>query len=108
MNRFRDEIGEPTEIAGTRLSGGRAAVDSIGVRIREARPRGFLIAAPGSSDHAALYAKYPYGRRNETLVSLPVPSLFTHYASPPLAVLGQLPAQRVAVARGVDPDRPRS
>src|SRR4029077_16715708 len=49
----------------------------------EAGPRGFVIAARGSSDHAALYAKYLFGRRNRTLVSLAAPSLFTHYASPP-------------------------
>jgi glutamine---fructose-6-phosphate transaminase (isomerizing) len=65
------------------LASGRATIDSIGARIREASPRGFLIAARGSSDHAALYAKYLFGRRNRTLVSLAAPSLFTHYSSPP-------------------------
>src|SRR3979411_2363213 len=65
------------------LSGGRAAIDSIGSRIRDARPRGFVIVARGSSDHAALYAKYLFGRRNRALVSLAAPSLFTRYASPP-------------------------
>src|SRR6202171_1164284 len=83
MSRFRDEIGEQPGIAAGMLAGGRATVDSIGARIREARPRGFLIAARGSSDHAALYAKYLFGRRNRALVSLAAPSLFTHYRSPP-------------------------
>jgi glutamine---fructose-6-phosphate transaminase (isomerizing) len=83
MSRFRDEIGEQPEITAHMLAGGRANVDSIGARIRKAAPRGFMIAARGSSDHAALYAKYLFGRRNRALVSLAAPSLFTHYSSPP-------------------------
>jgi len=83
VSRFRDEIGEQPSIAAGMLSAGRDRIDSIGARIREARPRGFVIAARGSSDHAALYAKYLFGRRNRALVSLAAPSLFTHYASPP-------------------------
>jgi glucosamine--fructose-6-phosphate aminotransferase (isomerizing) len=83
VSRFRDEIAEQPGIAAGMLSAGRDMVDSIGARIREAAPRGFVIAARGSSDHAALYAKYLFGRRNRALVSLAAPSLFTHYASPP-------------------------
>jgi glucosamine--fructose-6-phosphate aminotransferase (isomerizing) len=83
MNRFHGEIAEQPAIAANLLGGGRATIDSIGARIRESEPRGFLIAARGSSDHAALYAKYLFGRRNRALVALAAPSLFTHYASPP-------------------------
>ena len=83
MSRFRDEIGEQPRIATEMLSGGRAAIDAIGARMRDASPRGFVIAARGSSDHAALYAKYLFGRRNRALVFLAAPSLFTHYSSPP-------------------------
>src|SRR6202171_900282 len=83
VTRFRDEIGEQPEIAAAMLSHGRAKVDSIGARIKQAGPRGFVIAARGSSDHAALYAKYLFGRRNRALVSLAAPSLFTHSRSPP-------------------------
>ena len=83
MSRFRDEIGEQPGIAAAMLAGGRATIESIGGRIRDARPRGYVIVARGSSDHAALYAKYLFGQRNRTLVSLAAPSLFTHYASPP-------------------------
>src|SRR5207302_540968 len=56
---------------------------SIGSRIREASPRGIVIAARGSSDNAALYAKYLFGVRNRALVALAAPSLFTHYSHPP-------------------------
>src|SRR5205823_9020399 len=62
---------------------GAAAASTIGDRIREAPQRGFVIAARGSSDNAALYAKYLFGVRNQALVALAAPSLFTHYARPP-------------------------
>lgn len=42
-----------------------------------------LIAARGSSDHAALYAKYLWGSRNGLPVALAAPSLFTLYRTPP-------------------------
>jgi glucosamine--fructose-6-phosphate aminotransferase (isomerizing) len=83
MSRFREEIGEQPDIAARMLSGGRAAIESIGARIKAEGVSGFVIAARGSSDHAALYAKYLFGQRNRCLVSLAAPSLFTHYASPP-------------------------
>jgi glucosamine--fructose-6-phosphate aminotransferase (isomerizing) len=83
MSRFREEIGEQPAVAARMLAGSGASVASIAGRIRAANPRGFVIAARGSSDHAALYAKYLFGRRNRMLVSLAAPSLFTHYESPP-------------------------
>ena len=83
MSRFRDEILEQPEVAARLIEKSRAAIDAFGARYRKVRPRGFVIAARGSSDHAALYAKYLFGRRNRALVSLAAPSLFTRYASPP-------------------------
>jgi glucosamine--fructose-6-phosphate aminotransferase (isomerizing) len=83
MSRFRDEIGEQPQVAARMLATNGANVDSIATRIRRAKPRGFVIAARGSSDHAALFAKYLFGSRNRSLVSLAAPSLFTHYGSPP-------------------------
>ncbi len=83
MSRFLDEIREQPEAVGRLLEKSRPAVDAIGARFRQSRPRGIVIAARGSSDHAALYAKYLFGRRNRTLVALAAPSLFTRYSSPP-------------------------
>ena len=83
MSRFHDEIREQPEVAARLIEKSRSAVDAIGARYRDVRPRGFVIAARGSSDHAALYAKYLFGRRNRALVALAAPSLFTRYASPP-------------------------
>jgi glucosamine--fructose-6-phosphate aminotransferase (isomerizing) len=83
MSRFREEIAEQPAVAARLLAEGGEVALAIGARIREAAPRGFVIAARGSSDHAALYAKYLLGARNRALVALAAPSLFTHYARPP-------------------------
>src|SRR5438309_10481617 len=83
MSHFRAEIAEQPEVASRLLAQGADAAMSIGERIREVAPHGFLIAARGSSDNAALYAKYLYGVRNQALIALAAPSLFTHYARPP-------------------------
>ena len=83
MSRFREEIGEQPQVAGRLLLNAAPALGAIATRLGAARPSGFVIAARGSSDHAALYAKYLFGRRNRSLVTLAAPSLFTHYGSPP-------------------------
>ncbi|HET7338674.1 MAG TPA: SIS domain-containing protein [Candidatus Dormibacteraeota bacterium] len=83
MSRFREEIAEQVDVATRLLEYGTNAARAIGDRIRGAAPRGFVIAARGSSDNAALYAKYLFGIRNRSLVALATPSLFTHYARPP-------------------------
>ena len=60
-----------------------------------------MIAARGSSDHAALYAKYLFGARNRMLVALAAPSLFTTYGRPP-SLEGQLV---IAISQsGASPD----
>ena len=83
MSRFREEIGKQPEVLSKLLDQSSEAVAAIGARIRETAPRVFVIAARGSSDHAALYAKYLFGARNRALVALAAPSLFTHYGRPP-------------------------
>jgi len=65
------------------LAESRAAVASIAARIRASKSHGLVIAARGSSDHAALYAKYLFGARNHMMVTLAAPSLFTSYGRPP-------------------------
>jgi glucosamine--fructose-6-phosphate aminotransferase (isomerizing) len=83
LSHFRTEIAEQVDVASRLLERGPDAAAKIGDRIRDAAPRGFVIAARGSSDNAALYAKYLFGARNRALVALAAPSLFTHYARPP-------------------------
>lgn len=83
MSKFRAEIAQQVEVAERLLDRGRQAATTIGERLGASAPRGFVIAARGSSDNAALYAKYLFGARNQALVALAAPSLFTHYAQPP-------------------------
>ena len=64
MNRFREEIAEQPAVADRLLAESETTVAEIGARLRAAHPRGFAIAARGSSDNAALYAKYLFGVRN--------------------------------------------
>jgi glutamine---fructose-6-phosphate transaminase (isomerizing) len=81
MSRFREEIGEQPLLARRMLAESRSAVAAIASRIQESSSRGLVIAARGSSDHAALYAKYLFGVRNHMMVTLAAPSLFTSYES---------------------------
>ena len=83
MSRFREEIGEQPLLASRMLAESRAAVAAIATRVRGSKSRGFVIAARGSSDHAALYAKYLFGVRNRMMVTLAAPSLFTSYGGAP-------------------------
>src|SRR5438874_11771889 len=83
MSTFRKEIGEQPAVAARLIEHGASAAAEIARRVHEASPRGIVIAARGSSDNAALYAKYLFGVRNRALVALAAPSLFTHYSHPP-------------------------
>ena len=83
MSRLRDEIGQQPDLAARLIESSQPSLDAIAAAFRDRRPQGFVIAARGSSDHAADYARYLFGRRHRMLVSLAAPSMFTHYATPP-------------------------
>jgi|SRR5579872_770718 len=83
MGSFIEEIAEQPAVAERLLARRDGTARKIAARIREVAPHGFVIAARGSSDHAALYAKYLFGVRNRAIVALAAPSLFTHYGSAP-------------------------
>jgi len=83
VSTFREEIGEQPELARNLIQTSGPALAAIADAFRTARPSGFVIAARGSSDHAADYARYLLGHRHRSLVALAAPSLFTHYATPP-------------------------
>jgi glucosamine--fructose-6-phosphate aminotransferase (isomerizing) len=83
MSAFRDEIGEQPDLARKLIDTSGPALDAIAAAFGKHRPTGFVIAARGSSDHAADYARYLLGDRHALLVALAAPSLFTHYAAPP-------------------------
>ncbi|MDR7301573.1 SIS domain-containing protein [Haloactinomyces albus] len=76
------EIAEQPQMF-SHLLGQRRAIAELAARITERKPRFALLAARGSSDHAALYAKYLI----EVLLELPVglvsPSTTTLYGARP-------------------------
>ena len=91
MSLFRDEIFQQPRVAQEMLESARAEAESAAAAIKARRPAALLIAARGSSDHAAIYAKYLFETRNRLPVMLAAPSVFSLYRQPPrlsgLAVL---------------------
>jgi len=80
---LRDEILEQPAVAARLLGHGRAAIDSIADaiagRIGSRALDSVVIAARGSSDHAAVYAQYLFGARLRLPVALATPSLTSLY-----------------------------
>ena len=70
------EIAEQPAVLARLLAVPEALLD-VGARIAAAQPRFVLIAARGTSDHAALYAKYLAEVRLELPVGLASPSALT-------------------------------
>lgn len=83
MSTFQDEIAEQPETARRVLETGAGPVAELAGAIAQRRPAGVVIAARGSSDHAATYAKYLFEIRNGLPVVLAAPSAFTLYRRPP-------------------------
>jgi glucosamine--fructose-6-phosphate aminotransferase (isomerizing) len=83
VSLFREEIGQQPEVATRILGASGPAWAAVAGAIRAADPAGVVIAARGSSDHAAVYAKYLLETRNGLPVALAAPSLFTLYRQPP-------------------------
>ncbi|HEY4227719.1 MAG TPA: SIS domain-containing protein [Candidatus Limnocylindrales bacterium] len=78
-----DEILEQPEAAARFLDRRLGDVRTIAATILRRDPSFVLIAARGTSDHAAIYAQYAFGLRNGLAVALAAPSMFSLYASPP-------------------------
>ncbi|MDY7040561.1 MAG: SIS domain-containing protein [Chloroflexota bacterium] len=83
MSFLHDEIFEQPQVLRALIEAEAERVAEIAARVRERRVPYVVIAARGSSDHAALYAKYLLGILNHLPVALATPSLFTMYHSPP-------------------------
>ncbi|MFJ5958561.1 SIS domain-containing protein [Paenarthrobacter sp. NPDC092416] len=81
--RMASEIAEQPAVLANLLQSGRAPFLAMAETIKKAAPRFVLLAARGTSDHAALYAKYLI----EISVGLPVglasPSTLTAYGATP-------------------------
>ena len=80
---LRGEIFEQPAILGRMLARQHEPARRMAATIQARDPRWVFIAARGSSDNAALYAKYVWGARNGLAVAMATPSLFTLYGAPP-------------------------
>ena len=78
---LRDEILEQQERVSDLLEKQADPIQSIAQAI--GKPSGIFIAARGTSDNAARYAKYVLGFNNQIPVALAAPSLFSVYHQPP-------------------------
>ena len=83
MDGLLAEIKEQPQVLGRLLREGRGAIQEIAGRIAERRFDLVLIAARGTSDNAATYAKYLFGSLNRLPVALAAPSLHSIYKTPP-------------------------
>jgi len=83
MTRTRAEILEQPEVLARVIDRNWDDVRRFAAMIRDRSIHHVLIAARGTSDHAAIYAKYLLGANNGMPVTLATPSLYTFYQTPP-------------------------
>ncbi len=79
----RAELGQGPDIVEGLLARAHDQVDAVARAMRERPVDTVVIAARGTSDHAAVYAQYVLGARNGLQVALAAPSLVTLYGAPP-------------------------
>lgn len=77
------ELAEGPLVVARLLDVGRPAVARVAQATRERGIEFVMIAARGTSDHAAIYAQYVLGSRNRLPVALATPSLVSLYGTPP-------------------------
>jgi glucosamine--fructose-6-phosphate aminotransferase (isomerizing) len=80
---LRDEIHEQPEVIARLLERGLDLVAPVAEQVRRAGIEHVVIAARGTSDHAAIYAQYLWGVRNRLTVALAAPSIVTLYGVAP-------------------------
>lgn len=80
---MRTELGESPDVVAALLDRALAPVAAVARLVRERDIDLVLIAARGTSDHAAVYAQYVLGARNGLPVALAAPSLTSVYGTPP-------------------------
>jgi glucosamine--fructose-6-phosphate aminotransferase (isomerizing) len=82
-SHLADEILEQPVTLRRLLESERATIGRIADVVRERAPRFVVVAARGTSDNAARFAKYLFGAINGISVALTTPSLFSIYGTPP-------------------------
>lgn len=80
---LRDEILEQPDAVRRQLSSSAGALEGLAARLRETPVEAVVIAARGTSDHAAIYAQYLLGAVDRLAVGLATPSLVSLYGVEP-------------------------
>ena len=80
---LRDEILEQPEAARRQLSASQDAIEALVDRLRVRPVASVVVAARGTSDHAAIYAQYVLGVQNRLSVGLATPSVVSLYDAEP-------------------------
>lgn len=80
---LHDEILEQPEVAARFLADQADNIEAIAASLRERPARHVVIAARGTSDHAAIYAQYVFGVRHRLSAGLGTPSIVSLYGSVP-------------------------
>ncbi len=80
---LRDEIREQPKVVARFLAEQAGNIESIAGSLRDRPPRHVVIAARGTSDHAAVYAQYVLGVRHGWTVGLGAPSIVSIYGATP-------------------------
>jgi glucosamine--fructose-6-phosphate aminotransferase (isomerizing) len=80
---LHDEIAEQPKVAARLLTTQAAPIEDIAAALRRRTFRHVVIAARGTSDHAAIYAQYVLGVRNRLSVGLGTPSIVSLYGAVP-------------------------
>ena len=78
-----DEIREQPAVARRLLDEGQPGIASIARALRDRPIDGIVMAARGSSDHAAIYGQYLFGIRHRLVVGLATPSAVSVYGVVP-------------------------
>lgn len=79
----RSELGESPRVVEAILGDARGQIAAVASAFRSRSIDLVVIAARGTSDHAALYGQYVLGARNRLLVAPAAPSLVSLYGAPP-------------------------
>jgi glucosamine--fructose-6-phosphate aminotransferase (isomerizing) len=80
---FESDIYSQPEVIRKMVADNSNSIADLAQYVRSKSPRFVLIAARGTSDNAAVYAKYLFGALNKTPVGLAMPSLYSLYQQPP-------------------------
>ena len=80
---MRSELGEAPDVVRSLIEKQWGAIDSVAEAAHSRQVDMVLIAARGTSDHAAIYAQYLFGVHNKLPVALAAPSVQSLYGAVP-------------------------